>query len=543
MANNAWAEAKWIVNQLESSSRVVTVSFAPNNIPHKIMGNSGNGTFKLIYTWPDDTYISEDILASSGKGVKAILYTTSDDLGDMDAGTVLHTSYTRDEYGTSDTAFIVDGASLGLTEDTAYWIQLYPFNTENVYNTNTANAIKFIYSTHIVYAVRVNKNDSDPTTRVEYVEGSINENYTPAAMNYTTAAFDYGDWADAWFMDVKPCILNYDGTVQVYLNPDAYTYDVDGNEVTIAGATVVDGNVMVQIPQVWLKTYTDDDEGYQYYYIADAQIDEDYHAYAHTDYNGNNIPYIYMAAYGSSISSGQARSVSGVTTGVSATAANEMTYALANNQGDDVIWTTNTLSDIQLINALLLLISRTTDGQTAFGKGRCSGSAQLTGGTMNSKGLFWGDTIQSNGVKVFGIEHYYGNTSNRIAGYINDRGTQKIKLTYDMSDGSTCVGYNTTGDGYISLDSSTPSGSSGGYISDSVVNEYGWFPLTASGSSTTYEADGLWYSNSQTDYARVCGDWGAGALAGPWAVHLDAAASTTNGSIGAMLSCKPVASD
>ena len=49
----------------------------------------------------------------------------------------------------------------------------------------------------------------------------------------------------------------------------------------------------------------------------------------------------------------------------------------------------------------------------------------------------------------------------------------------------------------------TPSGTSGGYISDSVVNEYGWFPKTASGSQTTYECDGLWFNNSQSNYAIV----------------------------------------
>ena len=35
----------------------------------------------------------------------------------------------------------------------------------------------------------------------------------------------------------------------------------------------------------------------------------------------------------------------------------------------------------------------------------------------------------------------------RIAGWIDDKGIQKIKLTYGQSDGSTVDGYNTDGSG------------------------------------------------------------------------------------------------
>lgn len=117
---------------------------------------------------------------------------------------------------------------------------------------------------------------------------------------------------------------------------------------------------------------------------------------------------------------------------------------------------------------------------------------------------------------------------------------KKIKLTYDKTDGSTVNGYNTTGEGYITLGNMTPSGTSGGYISDSVVNEYGWFPKTASGSQTTYECDGLWFNNSQTDYALVGGACVLGFLAGPWSVSLNGAVSGASWSVGATVSCKPL---
>ena len=86
----------------------------------------------------------------------------------------------------------------------------------------------------------------------------------------------------------------------------------------------------------------------------------------------------------------------------------------------------------------------------------------------------------------------------------------------------------------------TPSGTSGGYISDSVVNEYGWFPKTASGSQTTYECDGLWFNNSQSNYAIVGGACDDGFLDGPWYVSLNNAVSYAYWNGGATVSCKPL---
>lgn len=66
----------------------------------------------------------------------------------------------------------------------------------------------------------------------------------------------------------------------------------------------------------------------------------------------------------------------------------------------------------------------------------------------------------------------------RIAGYINDRGIQKIKLTYGQEDGSTVDGYNFDGNGYIALHHATPTGTNGGYLSKMQFNENGLIPLT-----------------------------------------------------------------
>ena len=66
--------------------------------------------------------------------------------------------------------------------------------------------------------------------------------------------------------------------------------------------------------------------------------------------------------------------------------------------------------------------------------------------------------------------------------------------TRGTHDGSTAIDYNTDGNGYKTIANATPAGSSGGYISSMKTEAFGRLPVTASGSSSTYEADGMWYN-------------------------------------------------
>ena len=190
------------------------------------------------------------------------------------------------------------------------------------------------------------------------------------------------------------------------------------------------------------------------------------------------------------------------------------------------------------------MMAKSTELQSIYGTGRChrDNTSPLGQGVMNTKGLFWGDKTQTNGVKVFGMENWWGNLWRRTAGWINDRGIQKIKITEGTHDGSTVTGYNLDGSGYISLSEATPSGTSGGYISE-MKNDlaFGRIPVKVSGSATTYEADGLWFNTRLVNYALVGGDRSNALLIGPFTSHLDYEASNTGMIVGAALSCKPLA--
>ena len=73
------------------------------------------------------------------------------------------------------------------------------------------------------------------------------------------------------------------------------------------------------------------------------------------------------------------------------------------------------------------------------------------------------------------------------------------------------------------------------------TEEFGRLPVNASGSSSTFEADGLWFSSSDNYYAFVGGDWDVDLLVGPFCADLDSTASSSYSNVGAALSCKPLA--
>ena len=70
---------------------------------------------------------------------------------------------------------------------------------------------------------------------------------------------------------------------------------------------------------------------------------------------------------------------------------------------------------------------------------------------------------------------------------------------------------------------------------------FGRLPVNASGSSSTYEADGMWYNNSQVNYAYVGGGWAHALMVGPFSADLYYTASASSSHRGAALSCKPLA--
>ena len=452
----------------ESSSAWIDTSVTPSNVyimnmtpqPMKsIFGvyDKNLQKYKLKWEEPDDTIIDGQVTCIVEKVIirrKLGSVPTSEIDGDL----VLEVK--RKDFGSYKNNYYIDTALTPSSNDVWYY-KAFPVSTTGFYNTSLLNeTVGIKCKDYNLYGFKLDQNESDPASMITYLLDCDNANFASAYMDYTADTFNYGDWANAWFIkNLKPCMLKYDGTVDYELDKNDYTKKLDGTDSDVANASY-GGNAMVGIPKVYWKI-VDNGDNTANIYICDKKLDADFHCWSHIDNNGNEIDYCYMSIYNGSNISSKLRSISGKAPIANQTATTKITYAKANNTGSDIIWYTELFNDRMLINLLLLLIGKSTDTQTVFGTGNNHSyvSNSNTGikntGTMNTKGLFWGNQDNVSGVKVFGMEHWWGNQWRRIGGWINDRGTQKIEMTYGQSDGSTNDGYNLDSTGYITVANST----------------------------------------------------------------------------------------
>lgn len=393
----------------------------------------------------------------------------------------------------------------------------------------------------IIYGWHVDPSISDSSNAVTYLEEAVGK--TPAAMG--AESFSYGDWENAFFMP-KPCMLRSDGTVAYYLNPNDYTKKADGTASDVANENF-DGNAMMEWPLIWYKFEGTETDGEGYFYVSNVKIDNTYHCWCNIDSQNNITPHFYTAIYNGTGTT-KLRSISGVVLtpangSGSTNATQEETMALANNTTNGVEWYTEVWCDRLLINALLVLMGKSLNTQAVFGRGLDTGGQEAkeayVAGTLNNKGLFWGDTANgTSAVKVFGMENWWGCCRHRTAGCISVDRVLKIKLTYGTADGSTTVGYNQTGNGYIS-NGTIPS--SNNYIRAMAYNQYGYMASNVNGaSSSTYYAD-WFHQNTGTRGLMVGGTAGGGVDSGAFYFYLGSPPGSVYWSIGTTLSCKPLA--
>lgn len=444
----------------------------------------------------------------------------------------------RREFGLYKNNWFVDNTLTPNLGD-VYYYKAFPVSTLGHINYSTVNETRgLVCKEYYLYGFKINQNESDPASMITYLSDCDNATYKSAYMNYTTDKFDYGDWGDAWFIEeLKPCMLKYDGTVDYELDPNDYTKKKDGT-ASDAANIAYEGNAMVGIPKVYWKI-VDNGDGTANVYICEKKLDDNYVCWSHIDNNGNEIDYCYMPIYTAHIHNNKIRSISNTTISESITATDEITYAKANNVNDNIIWYTEVFCDRQLINLLLMLIGKSTDTQTTFGMGRGNGS-KISNGTMDKKGLFWGSTSGASGVKVFGIENWWGNVWRRIGGWVTKSdGYHYIKLTYGQFDGSTVDGYNTDGTGYIQIGDNITSNFSG-FISSMRFTQYGLIPIASNGSSSTYYADNSVICKGNY-YILTGGAYDRSFESGAFTVQLNLLPSNAYPGIISSLSCKPLA--
>ena len=388
-----------------------------------------------------------------------------------------------------------------------------------------------------VFGFHISDSESDPASKATPLVDAVG--MTPAAMNYTSGAFDYGSWGDVWFVeDTKPCILNQDRTIQHYLNKNNYAKNLAGDDVTI-DENLTGANVMIEFPKIWYKVVPDSTGYGADIYLSPVKVDDDFVDYAYIDYQGLHKEHFYMPAYNGSLINDVYDQSAVRRSCTSKTAQQEIDYAKANGAG----WyrPRKDAGEIQLINFLLMQMGMSTDTQTTFGRGIDTGDEEAFNayrtGVGNTKGMFWGSNDGTQLVKVFGIENWWGLQWRRYAGEVLDNGKRLIKLCYGNEDGSTATDFNIDGSGYVDV-GVTPSGTSG-YISSMKFTKSGMYSAVSSGSASTHYCDGQWFNNAyHTFYAIRGGGSDGGLRCGAFYVAVSNAPGYATWAIGASSSCK-----
>lgn len=276
-----------------------------------------------------------------------------------------------------------------------------------------------------IYGYRVDRFNSDPTTRVVYTNDSIP--MVSGGMDLTNNVMSYGTWDTIWFIkNMKPVALKFDGTIDYYLNPNDYSKKLDGTPSDIFDENY-NGNFMVMIPLCWVKRWMD--SNYEYFLVSDRQVDETFTADAHTNALGDIKDYFFAPLFKGWIDgNGKLRSIAGKLPSNNHTAPEDEASYQALGSG----WQCYDLSKYSLIRDLLILVGHSTNIQTVYGRGAVDGYSSASvpnflpsGGYYDSNtgeyafepsGAFNGASDWLHHVKVFHIEDFYGNRYERILG-------------------------------------------------------------------------------------------------------------------------------
>lgn len=421
-------------------------------------------------------------------------------------------------------------------EDITYYYSAFPYrNSGGPYSINIKNQSSITPKKRgYLFGYDLVKNTPNPDTRVTYPSDVDNARFTPAFMNFNTKLFNYGGWdiqPGEKFMP-RPCMLTYEGVVDHYLNPNDYTKKIDGGKSSIADKSF-NGNAMIE----WSKIYTKrwESNGVYHFRCSDIPLGDGWECWCNYDQDDNQVEHFYTPIYDGSKVDNRLRSISGVKCSTNTKITDDISTAEANGKG----WHIETIADRFLIQDLLVMMSKSTDLQRKFGWGYAS-TLTINSGTMNTKGMFWGDQETEKAVKVFGMENWWGNIGRRIAGWLFVDGMHKIKITRGTHDGTSVRDYNVYGLGYLTIQEYRVTESRYGYISLMRTESFGRIPTYAGGSSSTYETDyynAMAYEHIYHAHTHIPEKYEQH-LYGPFSVDLSHKNDNKNILIGAALSYK-----
>ena len=359
-----------------------------------------------------------------------------------------------------------------------------------------------------IYGYRRNRLDSNPKTRIEYINDAVG--FTPVTQDFTLHTVDPGSWGQ-FLNDIHaPAMVKYDGTLDYYLDRTDTTKKFDGTPSDISN-TAYEGNAMVEFRKyryISRKTLGD----YDYVFFSNQKVDDSYKDDAFTSLDGESkTPNFFFSMFEGSYDGTRMRSIADTEIMRNTSASTEVSRAQANGSK----WYISQWAQLCYIWDLLVLLGKSDNLQSTFGRGICdlgwndgNNPFGWTVGQTKDKGCFWGTSTGDNCVRTLFIEDLWGRAWDRCAGIINDSGTIKVKLHGPYPAPST------TSADYNSYQVVATAPTANGYVKQILNTEYGFIPTDVTGSDTTYMCDYFYQNAEGVRYAVVGGDWFSGSLCG-----------------------------
>lgn len=287
-----------------------------------------------------------------------------------------------------------------------------------------------------IYTARIDLNNSNPYQAVTYMNDSIG--FEPLYVNQTTGECNYGSWENVInsLIRPKPCLFR-DSKVLSYLDPNNYARTIYGSGADIINET--SGDVMVEFAKV---AYKIERKGNIIdFSISTQKIDDTWSVEAFMSEDGlrTEKDYMYYSAYEGWVDEdNRLRSLSDKIPTANKPIFNYRSYSKNNGNTYSIV----SIAKRMYITLLTILVTKSLDIKTTIGLGvseldYTGDNRAIKSGTMNNRGLFYGNNTGINGMKVFGIENFIGNLSEFTEGLMIVKDSLYSKTSYPYNDNGT----------------------------------------------------------------------------------------------------------
>lgn len=331
---------------------------------------------------------------------------------------------------------------------------------------------------HGIYGVTINESESNPTTRVDYIDDAKNK--IPVQVNLETGEVNFFNWKQTWILrNIYPVMLKSSGEIDYRLDPNDQTKKINGELSDISNIDY-DGNAMVCIERFYTKFSMD---GVNEVIQVSDLPKEGFEPIGFVREDDSVADRIFLPMFFASFSSNDVmRSLSEQEIKFKLTFNTARTAAHKNGDNYDIeSYTMN-----QILEVLFLILFKSCDWRNILTKGRVYDlKSPLKTGILANKGCIALDPSTGTN-KFLWIEDFFSQCGRYEIGFLSKQaeGYVRMKPPYSIDSVS----------GYLTL--VTANSSINGYINRMKCdNTYGRIANYSGGSETTYETS-YWHNAS-----------------------------------------------